>query len=186
MKVLIFNGALDRRPRSTSERVANHLKDKLSARDVEVDVFNMAEAGIPLFDMQLNKIPTAVELMNLRFTNADFHIWLTPLYHGGMTGVMKNCLDWLECSSKMSRPYLSGKRIGLVCWADGVQAMQGINGMDVVAKSLRAWTLPYSVPIQKKDLFDAEGSVSPEYEQRFQLLINLLLEGPLQHTAHSL
>ncbi|MBB2949449.1 hypothetical protein FHR29_000181 [Sphingobacterium sp. JUb56] len=39
--------------------------------------------------------------------------------------------------------------MGLVCWADGVQAMQGINTMDAIAKSLRAWPLPYSVPISK-------------------------------------
>ncbi|MFD1768294.1 NADPH-dependent FMN reductase [Sphingobacterium suaedae] len=178
MNVLVFNGALDRRPASTAERISNYLKELLNAQDVHVDIFNIAESGIPLFDMQLTKIPNAVELMNLRFAHADAHIWLTPLYHGSMTGVMKNCLDWLECSSKAPKPYLAGKRVGLICWADGVQAMQGINGMDVVAKSLRAWTLPYSVPIQKKDLFESDGYVTAPYAERFNLLVRILLEGP--------
>ena len=68
--------------------------------------------------------------------------------------------------------------VGLVCWADGGQAMQGINAMDAVAKSLRAWTAPYSVPIQRKDLFDNEGKISPPYEERFGRLLHLLTQGP--------
>jgi hypothetical protein len=52
---------------------------------------------------------------------------------------MKNCLDWLEVTANRYEPYLTDKTIGLVCWADGLQAMQGINAMDVIAKSLRAW-----------------------------------------------
>lgn len=175
---MIFNGALERRSNSASERVSKFLSDRLQQRGVDSQVFNIVDAGIPLFDITLQKVPLAVQVMVNQFREADLHIWLTPLYHGSMTGVMKNCLDWLEISSKEPVPYLTGKLVGLVCWADGVQAMQGINAMDPVARSLRAWTLPYSLPIQRPYLFDEEGKVSAQYEQRFDLLLNLLVEGP--------
>lgn len=113
--------------------------------------------------------------MNNLFREADIHFWLAPLYHGSIPGVMKNCLDWLEVSAKKNNPYLTDKTVGLVCWADGVQAMQGINTMDAIAKSLRAWPLPYSVPISKKELFDPNisGEISQTYKDRLNLLINL-------------
>ena len=50
--------------------------------------------------------------MTETFRSADLHIWLTPLYHGSMTGIMKNCLDWLEISAKETTPYLTGKVVG--------------------------------------------------------------------------
>ncbi|OQP42756.1 NADPH-dependent FMN reductase [Niastella yeongjuensis] len=178
MKVLIFNGALDRRENSTSERLSNYLLDLLLDLNADTHVFKMVDSAIPLFDNTLSKTPMAVERMNLLFREADVHIWLTPLYHGCMTGVMKNCLDWLECSAKLPEPYLTGKMIGMVCWADGVQAMQGINAMEAVAKSLRAWTLPYSVPAKRDELFDERGNVSEAYQHRFGLLLRLLTHGP--------
>lgn len=178
MKVLIFNGALERRSNSTSESLANYLKEAVEKLGIGCEIYKMADASIPLFDITLTNIPKGVEVMNHIFRDADIHIWLTPLYHGGMTGVMKNCLDWLECSAKLPTPYLAGKIVGLVCWADGVQAMQGINAMDAVAKSLRAWTAPLSVPIQRKDLFDGQGHISPFYRERFQLLLQVLTTGP--------
>lgn len=114
--------------------------------------------------------------MNHIFRDADVHIWITPLYHGSMTGVMKNCLDWLQYSANMPKPYLTGKLVGLMCWADGVQAMQGINAMDSVAKALRAWTAPLSIPIQRNELFNEEGEISDKYGKRVNMLIDLLLQ----------
>lgn len=178
MKALIFNGAPERREHSTSGRISDYLSKRLSELGVETQVYNISESGIPLFDVSISEIPQSVDVMNDQFREADVHIWMTPLYHGSLTGSMKNCLDWLECSAKLPVPYLTGKLVGLVCWADGVQAMQGINTMDTVAKSLRAWTLPYSVPIQRSELFDAEGTVLPAYQQRFEILLKLLIEGP--------
>jgi len=180
MKALIFNGALDRKENSTSERLSNNLKNMLIDLGADTQVFRIVDSTIPLFDTTLTKTPVAVERMNLLFREADVHIWLTPLYHGSMTGVMKNCLDWLECSARLPKPYLTGKMIGMICWADGVQAMQGINAMEAVAKSLRAWTLPYSVPAKKNELFDEHGNVSAAYQQRFCLLLQLLTHGPNQ------
>lgn len=178
MKVLIFTGSLESKENSTSERLTTYLKEQLEARGITSTVFRLADSAIPLFDPGFKKVPTAVEMMNILFQDADLQIWLTPLYHGGMTGVMKNCLDWLECSAKLPQPYLMGKIIGLSCWAEGGQAIQGINAMDAVAKALRAWTLPYNVPIQRSELFEVDGSVSSNYKERFDRFLALLLRGP--------
>ena len=92
-----------------------------------------------------------------------------------MTGVRKNALDWLEMTSKLSNPYLTGKVVALVCWGDGSQAMQGINAMDAVAKALRAWVLPFSIPIMKEHLYEADGKdFTQSYKHKFDRMISLL------------
>lgn len=175
MSVLIFNGTMDSRPESIAGILANYLTQKLDQKGIDSETFHLSESGIPLFDPTLNRTPKGVEIMNAKFQDADAHIWLSPLYHGSIPGVMKNCLDWMELTSKNIRPYLSDKIVGMVCWADGVQAMQGINAMEAIAKSLRAWPVPYSVPLQRASLIHPELplSLSQETETKLNLLLEL-------------
>ncbi len=175
MKALIFNGALERRASSTSGFLSGYISAQLQQSGVESRIFNLADSGIPLFDITLTKPPKGVEMMNHLFLEADVHFWLAPLYHGSIPGVMKNCLDWLELSGRNIRPYLTDKTVGLVCWADGAQAMQGINAMDAIARSLRAWPLPFSAPISKNELFkkEAPGEISGIYKDKLDLLVSI-------------
>lgn len=175
MKAIIFNGSLERRTLSTSGLISDYFSERLKMLGIQTDIFTLADSGIPLFDVTLTKTPLAVERMAQMFTDADLHIWLAPLYHGSIPGVMKNCLDWLEVTANWYEPYLTDKTVGLVCWADGLQAMQGINAMDSIAKSLRAWPLPFSVPIVRSSLFKAEqpSQISDLYSGKFDKLISI-------------
>lgn len=175
MKAIIFNGALERRTLSTSGALSQYFSNRLAEYGIENQIFNLADSGIPLFDTTLTKTPLAVEVMSQQFLEADLHFWLAPLYHGSIPGVMKNCLDWLEITSKFPKPYLMDKTVGLVCWADGVQAMQGINTMDAIAKSLRAWPLPYCVPVVRGSLFEEANpaTISKSYIEKLDRLIDI-------------
>jgi NAD(P)H-dependent FMN reductase len=181
MKVLIFNGALEKRTLSTSSNITSFLKEAIESEGNEVSVFNLAEAGIPFLDVTLKEPPRSVSVMSSIFREAEIHIWLTPLYHGGMTGAMKNCLDWLEVSAREPLPYLTNKVVGLICWADGGKAMLGIQAMDIIAKSLRAWVHPYSIPIVKNDFYELEyASISQAYQEKLLKIKDLLLKDSLR------
>ena len=175
MKALIFNGAMERRPQSTPVLLSTYIADKLQGMGIESHIFNLADAGIPLFDTAITETPHSVEIMNQQFLEADVHFWLAPLYHGSIPGAMKNGLDWLEVSAKMPQPYLTDKTVGMVCWADGIQAMQGINTMDAIAKALRAWPLPFSVPLVRNTLFETENptEITAANKEKLNLLVNL-------------
>ena len=170
MKILIFNGASESNVNTTASRLRDYLKTEIEKGGHEAVIFNIGEARIPFLDMPLAEIPeTAVQMCEI-FRNADRHIWLAPLYHGSIPGSMKNCLDWLELTSRDAKPYLTGKIIALSCWADGTQAMQGISTMDAVAKALRAWTLPYSLPIIRPQFIDPEtGNFTSFYKNKIDL-----------------
>lgn len=184
MKAIIFNGALERRPQSTSGILSKYFTDQLEMLGVSYEMFALADSGIPLYDISLTKVPLAVERMAQLFLDADIHFWLAPMYHGSIPGVMKNCLDWLEVTADQDQPYLTDKTVGLVCWADGLQAMQGINAMDAIAKSLRAWPLPYSVPMIRTSLFDHENEISPMYADKLDKLINIATTNRIEKIIH--
>jgi len=175
MKILIFNGSMEPHEGSTARKISQYFADYLQGAGVEVIKYNIAAAQIPLLDLRSKTVPAAVKDMAEKFREADAHFWLSPLYHGSIPGGMKNCLDWLEITSRWTSPYLTGKVIGFVCWGEGTQAMQGINTMDAVAKALRAWTLPYSVPIYKKHLLDSQQQIGEEYKHKFDHMLHMLL-----------
>lgn len=175
MNILIFNGAPDQFSVSTSRRIVEYLTVKLHEKGFNVEEFHLADADIPFLSLDLEETPPNVATMCEAFIKADAHIWLSPLYHGGIPGSMKNCLDWLELTSELPKPYLSDKVIGLICWANGIQAMQGINNMDAIAKALRAWVLPYSIPITKRDLYqEDEMTLNVVYLARFDIMVNII------------
>src|SRR5207249_10055705 len=106
--------------------------------------------------------PAANELADA-IHDADALVWSSPLYHGTIAGAFKNALDWLELLGKRTPAYLTGKPVGLVATAAGVQGLQAINTMEFVVRALRGWTVPLVVPIARaQDAFDADGRAKDE------------------------
>ena len=54
--------------------------------------------------------------------------------------------------------------------------MQGINAMDAVAKALRAWVIPYTVPLVKNQLYtdSHRRELAAEHTRKLDRLLNLL------------
>lgn len=178
IKALLFNGAaLEKGAESTSGIISSHLSKKLEEQGVSCDIFNISEQDIPLLDASITTPPQSVKEMCERFTKADIHFWMAPLYHGSIPGIMKNCLDWLEITSTNPSPYLTDKTVGLICWAEGTRAIQGINTMDIIGRALRAWTIPFSVPIVRNELYNKKDptQIDQEYQSKLDQLVNIAL-----------
>lgn len=174
-KVIIFNGDLDSGEKAVSHILSSYITKQLDRLNIDYTVYNIADSDIPLLDFSFEEPTASIKEMAKLLTEADIHIWLSPLYHGGIPGAMKNTLDWLEITAGSATPYLTDKKVGLVCWANGTQAMQGINNMDAIVKALRAWSLPYSVPIMRNDLMDVQNpsTISRFYQEKLQRLIRI-------------
>lgn len=176
MKVLIFNGSLDAEAFRTSRRLAQYFADQFSEHKLEVQQVHLSDYDIPLFHPhKMEPTPKSVEAFVKAFTSSTLQVWLTPLYHGGMAGVMKNALDWLELSAHNQPAYLTHKVVGLCCWSGGNQAMQGIQSMDNVAKALRAWSLPYQIALNSADMYE-NNELATAYKSKINLMTQLLVE----------
>ena len=78
---------------------------------------------------------------------ADGMLWSSPMYQGTISGAFKNALDWLHALGAREPPFLHDEVIGLISAAGGTQGLQAINTMEFATRALRAWDVPYVVPV---------------------------------------
>jgi FMN reductase len=95
---------------------------------------------------------------------ADGVIVGSPGYHGSLSGLIKNALDYVEDMSKDARPYLHGRAVGLIACAFGWPATgTTLVALRSITHSLRGWPTPLGVAINSATgCFDADGKITDE------------------------
>jgi FMN reductase len=79
---------------------------------------------------------------------ADGVILATPSYHGGISGLMKNAIDFAEDLREDPRPYFSGRAVGTIVCAEGPQALGvTLQALRAVVHALRGWPTPYGAAV---------------------------------------
>lgn len=88
----------------------------------------------------------------------------TPSYHGGISGMIKNALDYTEELRNDIRPYLHGRAVGsIVCAAGWQNVGTTLAGMRSVIHALRAWPTPMGAGINTRaPVFDEAGDCTDE------------------------
>lgn len=83
----------------------------------------------------------------------------TPGYHGTISGVVKNALDFLEELARDERPYLDGRAVGLIATAYGYQAaMSTLQTLRAITHALRGWPTPMGAAIRTyQGMFSPDG-----------------------------
>jgi FMN reductase len=89
-----------------------------------------------------------------------------------MLTVSKNAIDWLHVLGEWEPPHLTDKVIGLISAAGGTQGLQAINTMEFSVRALRAWAVPFVVPVPSAArLFDDEDRLQDEaFERQLKML----------------
>jgi FMN reductase len=146
--------------------------EKAGAR---TDLIDLQTVRLPLLEPNkpLESYSAEAKDFVARIAAADGYLWASPAYHGTISGVVKNALDFIEYLSDRRPPYLHGKPVGLISTAAGsMAAVTTIQAMQHVAHSLRAWVVPLSVPIhQAHKAIDWEGRVTdPSVMERLEML----------------
>jgi len=79
---------------------------------------------------------------------ADGLILSSPGYHGTVSGLVKNAIDYIEETATDDRVYLDGLPIGLIVTAYGWQAVGStLAALRSIVHSLRGWPTPLGVGI---------------------------------------
>jgi len=74
---------------------------------------------------------------------ADGLIIASPGYHGSISGLVKNAIDYLEETAKDARVYLDGLPVGLIVTAYGWQATGStLATLRSIVHALRGWPTP--------------------------------------------
>jgi FMN reductase len=136
--------------------------DGAAAAGATVELLDLRRLDLPMFNPEQEAdAPAVVRTMIETCYEADGLLWSSPMYNGSASGSFKNAIDWLHILGSRDPAYLHDKVVGLISAAGGIQGLQVINTMDFAARSLRAWAVPYALPISRA-AFGAAGNVQDE------------------------
>jgi FMN reductase len=103
-------------------------------------------AGLPLYLTPGSA--TAADELIAAVRQADGLIIASPGYHGSISGIVKNAIDYLELTARDTRVYLDSVPVGLVVTASGWQAMGStLATMRSIVHALRGWPTPLGATI---------------------------------------
>lgn len=94
----------------------------------------------------------------------------SPAYHGSLSGLIKNALDYAEDLRADGRVYFDGCAVGLIACAGGWQAAgQTLSALRSIAHALRGWPTPLAAALNTSTkIFEANGSCV-DLTAKFQL-----------------
>jgi FMN reductase len=130
-----------------------------SALGARTEIVCGTQAMLPVYDpSQCERTPEALRMIRL-LRECDGVIVASPGYHGSMSGLIKNALDYTEDMRDDPRPYLDGRAVGTIVCANGWQATgTTLVTLRSVIHSLRGWPTPLGVTINSLlKVFDADG-----------------------------
>jgi FMN reductase len=169
------------RPNSSTERA---LRLSLSAAErlgCRTLLLSGADIDFPNYRPELREQLPAAERLVAALREADGVIIGSPGYHGGISGLVKNALDYLEEMSKDKRPYLDGRPVGCIATASGWQgAVATLGALRDVVHALRGWPTPVGIAVNT-----AEAVSDPSdsgFSARTVDHINLMVRQVVQFT----
>ena len=92
-------------------------------------------------------------------SRADGIIVGSPGYHGSISGLVKNALDYAEDLRADARPYFSGRAVGCIATAAGWPgAVNTLGALRDIVHALRGWPTPLGAAINSTEkVFDEAG-----------------------------
>jgi FMN reductase len=157
---------------STSEIALRVALDGAEAAGARVRMFGAAELGLPFYDPKSTyRTEQALELIGA-LRASDGVIVASPGYHGALSGMIKNALDYIEDMAGDARVYLDGLPFGCIGVAHGSQAAVAVlTNLRGIAHALRAYPTPYGAAVVASPRIFAGGAcVDPETTSRLRLI----------------
>jgi NAD(P)H-dependent FMN reductase len=135
LRVLAVAGSLN--SESVTRVVVREAARQLAARGCEVDLLDLLEEPLPLYNPETAYDAASFPALKRRVDQADVVVLGTPDYHGSISGALKNFLDhfWREFAGKLFATLVASHEKGLTV----------SDQLRTVARQCYAWTLPYGV-----------------------------------------
>jgi FMN reductase len=140
------------RANSSTERALRYCLKVVEGQGGRTKLFCGKDIDLPMYaPHELARTPKAAELVNA-LRDADAVVVASPGYHGSVSGLIKNALDYIEDLREDPRVYLDNTPWGCITCAYGWQAAVGaLSHLRNIGHALRAWPTPLGVAINSAD-----------------------------------
>jgi FMN reductase len=162
VNVVGIGGSL--RQESQSERALRIALGGAALAGAKTTYVSGADLVLPFYDpADADRSPVASRLVE-ELRAADGVVLVSPGYHGAISGLVKNALDYVEDMRDDARPYLDGRAVGCVATAHGWQAaVNTLASLRSIVHALRGWPTPLGAAVNSRDvLFGPDGGCSDE------------------------
>ena len=170
LKVLGLAG--EYRASSKSGMLVNAALNLAKSQGAEVVFWDLSEQPLPLVGEEGCWTHPNVQAFQALLSECDAFFLSSPEYHGTMSGVMKNTIDW------MYDKHVGGKVFGLMSTLGGVTNSNTLNHMRIALRWLHGWPVPEQLAVgHVKEAFDEDGHlVDDSLKQRLESLVNSVLK----------
>jgi FMN reductase len=147
---------------STTERALNWALAHARAQGCETLAFGSGQMPDEPYDPARSDRSANAQALVAALRRADGVIIATPAYHGGVSGLIKNAIDFTEDLRTDTRVYLAGRAVGCIVCAEGPQAMGStLASLRAIVHSLRGWPTPFGATLNSASRpFGAEGQAA--------------------------
>jgi FMN reductase len=135
------------RPGSSSERALRIALGAAAAAGAQTHRITAQDLAFEHYSPGIELSDAAQRLVSL-LRGCDGLILSTPGYHGGVSGLLKNALDYVEELAGDDPAYLSDLPVGCITIARGNQAaVAALGNLRDIVHALRAFPTPYGAAI---------------------------------------
>ena len=174
VNVVGIGGSL--RPGSQSERALRIALAGAEAAGARTTAITGNGLLLPFYDPAVVPSPASELVEAVRV--ADGVLLVSPGYHGTVSGMLKNALDYIEDLRGDVRPYLDGRAVGCVALAQGWQAaVTTLTSLRSIVHALRGWPTPLGAALNTTEVsFDATGCSDPQVEKTLHTIGEQVVE----------
>jgi FMN reductase len=146
---------------SSSERALRFSLDAAKSAGAEVCCLVADDLDLPLYAPESPIRSDRATRLVQQFRRCDGLIVCSPGYHGTVSGMIKNALDYVEDLRMDTPAYLDGRPFGTIGCAYGwAGAVHTVTGLRSIAHALRAWPTPMGAAINTDTpIFDDDGRI---------------------------
>jgi len=144
---------------SSTEKALRIALEGAAAGGAETLLISGPELELPIYAWERKERTPAAQHLIASLRRADGVIIGSPGYHGTVSGLVKNALDYVEDMSKDEWPYFHGRPVGAVATGAGWQgAVMTLTTLRGIVHALRGWNTPLGVAINtSQPMFDGDG-----------------------------
>jgi FMN reductase len=161
MAILVVGLGGTTRGGSSTEKALRVSLAAAEAAGAQTMMFGADDLDLPMYAPERPERPErAVRLIGM-LRKSHGVIVASPGYHGTLSGLVKNALDYIEDMRNDDPPYLDGRAVGTIACAYGWPAtIHTLAALRSVAHALRGWPTPMGAGINSADdVFAGDGQV---------------------------
>lgn len=169
---------------SQSERALGVVLDGARVAGAEIVAVTNLDLVLPFYDPAVAERSEAAHRLVEALRVADGVVLVSPGYHGTVSGLVKNALDYVEDLRADPRPYLEGRAVGCVAMAQGWQAtVTTLTALRSIVHALRGWPTPLGAALHSGQVsFNDRGIPSdPAVERTLRTIGEQVVQFALGH-----